>query len=65
MIAIEVIYSNSHYTHMQTHARKTKKEDKLNPELEKKIEQIESGLVKGKQYTPDEYLKHVKEVLQD
>jgi hypothetical protein len=42
-----------------------KEQEKLNPEIEKKIKLIESGKTKGKTYTPDEYLKHVNEVLDE
>lgn len=44
-------------------ARKT--EERLNPDIEEKVKLIESGKVKGKTYTPDEYLKHINEVLED
>ncbi|MGI0004372.1 MAG: hypothetical protein ACREAX_03645 [Candidatus Nitrosotenuis sp.] len=42
-----------------------KKEEKLNSEIERKIKLVESGKVKGKTYTPDEYIKHVKKILED
>ena len=42
-----------------------KAQEKLNPEIEKKVKLIESGKAKGKTYTPDEYLKHVNEVLDE
>lgn len=42
-----------------------KKAEKLNPKIEEKIKLIESGKVKGKSYTPEQYLKHVDKVLED
>lgn len=42
-----------------------KVQEKLNPDIEKKIKQIESGKAKGKTYTPDEYLKHIDRVLEE
>ncbi|MGI0055757.1 MAG: hypothetical protein ACREAK_00105 [Nitrosarchaeum sp.] len=41
------------------------KEEKLNSDIERKVELIESGKIKGKTYTPDEYLKHVDEILKE
>ncbi len=42
-----------------------KKSEKFNPEIEKKIKLAESGKVKGKAYTPGEYIDHVKKILKD
>ncbi|HEY8110960.1 MAG TPA: hypothetical protein VIG05_08860 [Candidatus Nitrosotenuis sp.] len=42
-----------------------KVQEKLNPEIEKKIKLIDSGKTKGKNYTPEEYLKHVDEILKE
>lgn len=42
-----------------------KTEERLNPDIEKKIELIESGKIKGKTYTPDKYLKHIDKVLKE
>jgi hypothetical protein len=42
-----------------------KKMDKLNPRIEKILEDIDSGKIKGKTYTVDEYIKHVNEVLEE
>lgn len=42
-----------------------KTEERLNPEIEEKVKLIESRKVKGKAYTPDEYLKHIDKALED
>jgi hypothetical protein len=39
--------------------------DKLNPKIEKILKDIDSGKIKTKKYTVDEYLKHVDEVLSE
>ncbi|MGQ0772765.1 MAG: hypothetical protein ACT4NT_08360 [Nitrososphaerota archaeon] len=41
------------------------KMDKLNPKIEKILEDIDSGKIKTTKYTVDEYLKHVDEVLSE
>ena len=38
---------------------------KLNSDIEEKVKLVESGKLKGKTYTPDEYLKHIDKVLED
>ena len=43
----------------------SKGQEKLNSEIEKKIKLIDSGKAKGKVYTPEEYLKHVDEILKE
>ncbi|MCV0399673.1 MAG: hypothetical protein K5785_06715 [Nitrosarchaeum sp.] len=40
-------------------------QSRLNPDIEEKIKLVESGKIKGKTYTPDEYLKHIDQVLKD
>lgn len=45
--------------------KSNKVQEKLNPDIEKKVKLIESGKVKGKAYTPDEYLNHVDRVLEE
>ena len=42
-----------------------KAQEKLNSEIEEKVKLVESGKVKGKAYTSDEYLKHIDKVLED
>lgn len=41
------------------------KSKKLNPEIEKKLKLAEAGKISGKLYTPDEYLEHVKKILNE
>ncbi len=38
---------------------------KLSSEIEEKIKKIESSRVTGKKYTPEEYIKHIDDILQD
>jgi hypothetical protein len=45
--------------------RTDKKIEKLNPEIERKLKLAESGKIKGKVYSIDEYIEHVKKVLED
>ncbi len=45
--------------------RPKEKMDKLNPRIEKILEAIDSGKVKTTTYTPDEYLKHIDEVISE
>ncbi|NHH97642.1 hypothetical protein DYY66_2199 [Candidatus Nitrosotalea sp. FS] len=45
--------------------KKQKEMPELRPEIEEKIRAIESGKVSGKKYTPGEYIKHIKKVLED
>jgi hypothetical protein len=45
--------------------QKARRQEKLNPDIEEKIKLVESGKIKGKAYTPDEYLKHIDKVLED
>lgn len=47
-------------------SRSKDKMDKLNPRIEKILEDIDSGKIKTTRYkTVDEYLKHVDEVLSE
>jgi hypothetical protein len=46
-------------------SRSKDKMDKLNPKIEKILEDIDSGKIKTKKYTVDEYLKHVDKVLSE
>jgi hypothetical protein len=50
---------------MQSSTKKSKEMPELSPETEEKVKMIESGKVTGKKYTPDEYIKHIEEVLED
>ncbi|MGB9002385.1 MAG: hypothetical protein WCC52_01075 [Nitrosotalea sp.] len=50
---------------MQSSTKKSKEMPELSPEIEEKVKMIESGKVTGKKYTPDEYIKHIEEVLED
>ena len=40
-------------------------QEKLNSNIEEKVKLVESGKLKGKTYTPNEYLKHIDKVLED
>jgi hypothetical protein len=40
-------------------------QEKLNSDIEEKVKLVESGKLKGKTYTPDEYLKYIDKVLED
>jgi len=40
-------------------------QEKLNSDIEEKVKLVESGKLKGKTYTPDEYLNHIDKVLED
>ncbi len=37
----------------------------LSPEIAEKVELAQSGRIKGKKYTPSEYLQHIDEILKD
>lgn len=52
---------------MQSSAKTKKQKEmpELSPTVEEKIRQIESGIVSGKKYTPDEYKKHIEKVLEE
>ena len=39
------------------------KGERMTPELEKRVMDIEMGRVKMTRYTPDEYMRHIEEVL--
>jgi len=39
--------------------------EELNPEIKQKLELIQSGGVKGKKYSPSEYLQHIDNLLED
>ena len=46
-------------------SRAKDKMDKLNPRIEKILEDIDSGKIKTTRYAPDEYLKHIDEVISE
>jgi hypothetical protein len=50
---------------MQSSTKKPKEMPELSPETEEKVKMIETGKVTGKKYTPDEYIKHIDQVLED
>ncbi|MDE1862641.1 MAG: hypothetical protein KGI33_06990 [Thaumarchaeota archaeon] len=50
---------------MQSSTKRPKEMPELSPEIEEKVKKIESGKVTGKKHTPDEYIKHIEEVLED
>ncbi|MDE1878693.1 hypothetical protein [Candidatus Nitrosotalea okcheonensis] len=50
---------------MQSSTKKPKEMPELSPEIEEKVSRIESGRITGKKYTPEEYIKHIDEVLKD
>ncbi len=39
--------------------------EKLSPEIEQKLELIQSGGIKGKKYSPSEYLHYIDQILGD
>jgi hypothetical protein len=60
-----VIRHACHRYYMQK-SRSKDKMDKLNPKIEKILEDIDSGKIKTTRYkTVDEYLKHVDEILSE